>query len=330
MKWSWSVLLALSLAGCDGCDSPAAPVPGTSAAPKIVHASASPPPRKSAGAPPGSASATKKAWVPARELTWSYDDTPAGGLDVVIYVPPHEQDSKLPVLFAFHGRGEALKGPKRGARGWVEDYWLPQADVRLRTGKVSVGDLLVSDDAHAEKLNAALAAHPYRGVIVVCPYTPDIMVKPRSLDAASDYGRWLVKTLLPRVDKELPTIGGRLSTGIDGVSLGGRLSVLVGFERPEAFGVVGGIQPAFDSAEAGEVARRAKAAREKHTQTVRLLTSEGDFFLNPTRQLSSALKEVDVPNQLDVVPGPHDYDFNRGPGAHELLLFYDGALRPHP
>jgi hypothetical protein len=28
-----------------------------------------------------------------------------------------------------------------------------------------------------------------------------------------------------------------------------------------------------------------------------------------------------------VVPGPHDYPFNRGPGAIEMLLWHDRVLR---
>jgi hypothetical protein len=30
------------------------------------------------------------------------------------------------------------------------------------------------------------------------------------------------------------------------------------------------------------------------------------------------------------VPGPHDYEFNRGPGAYEMLMFHDRVLRGQP
>jgi iron(III)-salmochelin esterase len=118
------------------------------------------------------------------------------------------------------------------------------------------------------------------------------------------------------------------ATGIDGVSLGGRAALLIALERPEAFGVVGGLQAAFDSADAPELARRGRAARERNPSLIfRLLTSEGDFYLGPNRAIARAFRTAGVPVALAVVPGPHDYDFNRGPGAYEMLFFHDRALR---
>jgi hypothetical protein len=94
---------------------------------------------------------------------------------------------------------------------------------------------------------------------------------------------------------------------------------------------VAGFQAAFDRADAPELARRAKAAREKNPALrFRFLTSEEDFFLGANRAIASAFSEVGVDNQLLVIPGPHDYPFNRGPGAYEMLLFHDRALRGEP
>ncbi len=323
-RLSWVLLGASLLLGCDACgshqttDSAAAstptPIPAASAA---TGATASASPTKLRGK-----------LQPAKELTFKYDDTPAGGLDVVVRIPPRVKGDRFPVLFAFHGRGEAFKGPRRGARGWIDDYWLPKAEARLFAPPLTSKDLLgLSDAAQLEGMNASLASQPYRGVIVVCPYTPDILRGPRNLDAARGFGGWLVKELLPRVHRETPSLKGRDSTGIDGVSLGGRLSVLVGFDQPKTFGVVAGVQAAFDAEEVARVVARAKRAREQAQQTVRLLTSDGDFFLNANKVLSTQLKAAGVANRLDVVPGPHDYKFNRGPGVYEMLLFHDRALR---
>ncbi len=49
----------------------------------------------------------------------------------VVVLPERRADERFPVLVTMHGRGEALKGPDRGARGWVDDYALRRAIDRL-------------------------------------------------------------------------------------------------------------------------------------------------------------------------------------------------------
>ena len=250
---------------------------------------------------------------------------------VVVVVPAHASEShRLPVVIAMHGQGEALKGPDKGARGWVDDYWLPRALRRIHEPPLTRGDLRGrADDARLAMLNDSLDKQPYRGVIVVCPYTPFTIFKgKRAFRDAHLLADFFVNTLIPRVVRETPAIGTPATTGIDGVSLGGRASVLVGLERPEAFGVLGALQPAFDVEDAPELARRAKVAQSRNPQLrIRLLTSDGDFYLASTKAISKAMTEAEVPNTLTVVPGDHSYDFNRGPGVFELLLLHDRALR---
>jgi enterochelin esterase-like enzyme len=330
------LLAAVGLIGCEACSAKTSTGDTDAAVAVSVRprTSATAAARASANAPAPKTTAPKTAaarTLQAKELTLQFEDTPAGALDVVVHIPPRAPGAKLPVLYAFHGRGEALKGPRKGPRGWIDDYWLPKAEARLFAPPLTSQDLIgVSDDAHVEALNARLTRHPYEGVIVVCPFTPDIMHGTRSLDAARDFGKWLVDVLVPRIHHDTPSLVGRAATGIDGVSLGGRLSILVGFEHPRVFGAVGGIQAAFDSAEAARVATRAERAQEIEKQNVRLLTSEGDFYLRATRELAVELKARGVAHRLDVVPGPHAYAFNRGPGVYEMLTFHDRALRPVP
>ena len=79
----------------------------------------------------------------ATELTWVYPESPVGLMHVVVVIPERRAaEQRLPVLIAMHGRGEALKGPARGARGWVDDYWLPRAKERLRHPPLRSADLL--------------------------------------------------------------------------------------------------------------------------------------------------------------------------------------------
>ena len=116
------------------------------------------------------------ATLPAQELTWTYDSTPIGKMNVVVLLPVRRADQKLPVLLTMHGRGEAMKGPERGARGWVDDYELSHVIQRLAKPPLTRDDFksFVKGERLA-RLNAALLEHPYRGMVIVCPYTPDML-----------------------------------------------------------------------------------------------------------------------------------------------------------
>ncbi len=327
-------LLALG-AGC-GRPEPKAharAAPSARALTPPASAAAAPPPRP-LGAPSSAAlpSASPRPEQPGAELTWIYPHTSYGLLHVVVTVPAHHVGERLPVLVAFHGKGEALKGPARGARGWVEDYALPRALQRLAAPPLTDADLEhLSTPARLAQLNAALAARPFGGVIVVTPYTPNILAGSRSLEAAAPMARWLVDELLPRVVRETPALAEPSATGVDGVSLGGRMALLVGLAAPERFGTVGVLQPAFDSFDASELARRAARAVARNPRLeFRLLTTHDDYFLVATRSIARAFESAQVPVDLVVLPGPHDYAFNRGPGVYEMLLLHDRSLRGWP
>ena len=171
--------------------------------------------------------------------------------------------------------------------------------------------------------------------MVVTPWVPDVLTERdrANLDAAAPLGRFLVDQLLPRVLAETPALSGRSATGIDGVSLGGRVALVVGFEHADQFGAVGSLQAAIQEGEAAPLASRARRAREASKgppQRVRLVTSDRDYFRNAIGQLHLALKSEGVMHEHLVIPGPHDYPFNRGPGGVEMLLWHDRVLRGEP
>jgi enterochelin esterase-like enzyme len=124
----------------------------------------------------------------------------------------------------------------------------------------------------------------------------------------------------------------RAATGIDGVSLGGRVALLAGFRRPDVFGAIGTLQAAVRSGEVGEFAERAKRAADqvKGGFALRLLTSDRDPFLPTLKTLSEVLGRLSIPAQFEVIPGPHDYDFNRGPGGYQMLMWHERVLRGEP
>jgi len=263
------------------------------------------------------------------ELTWTFEGTAFGRIDVVVVLPDRLANQRFPVLIALHGRGEALKGPMRGARGWVDDYALGRAIRRLSLPPLEPRDFEgLTDRKRLDRVNAELRSNPYQGLVVLCPYTPDVLAGERPFDRAVPYARFLVDTLLPRARRELPVIDSAEATGIDGVSLGGRLAILSGLYQPTEFGAVAALQAAFDSSDAPKLASLAgEAHRSNPGLKFRLLTSDEDYFFNANRAISAAFRQARVPHEFLVVPGPHDYVFNRGPGAIEMLLFHDRALR---
>jgi enterochelin esterase-like enzyme len=331
------LLVALGSVACRERTPDPSPPPAANIAPPSVEGQGAdiiPPSLEGQGAAEGHGAASgRSAPEPVSgitESTWHYDRGPFGPTDVVVLLPSNRApQERFPVLVAFHGRGESLKGPSRGARGWVDDYELGTTIMRLRQPPLVASDLVgfVTDD-HLAVMNRELRGHPYRGLIVVCPYLPDILKGSSAFGEGKRLAAFVVDELLPRAYRELPALGTPASTGVDGVSLGGRASLLVGLDRPEAFGAVGALQPALDDEEAERFAELAKSARQKNPgQRLRLLTSNGDYFLESVQELHRALDSRGVAHQLDVVVGPHSYDFNRGPGGFEMLLFHDAALR---
>jgi enterochelin esterase-like enzyme len=263
------------------------------------------------------------------EFTWTFQDESFGRLDVVVVLPDRLPEQRFPVLIALHGRGEAMKGPERGARGWVDDYSLLRAAKRLADPPLVERDFegFVTEE-RLKTLNSALARQPYEGLIVLCPYTPDVLAGERPFERVKPFARFLTDVLLPRVKKELPVIGTVASTGLDGVSLGGRVAILSGLYAPEQVQVIGGLQAAFDSKDAPRLgALGDEALRRNPKLRFRFLTSDRDYFLDANQALALEFQVRKIPSRLRVVPGPHDYAFNRGPGAIEMLFFHDRALR---
>ena len=281
---------------------------------------------------PARGTPTPDARSPAGELTWSFESTAVGPMSVVVSVPAHAAKQKFPVLIALHGRGEAFKGPARGARGWVDDYGLPRALERLAHPPLAAEDYAGEvDAARLTSVNQHLSRAPYAGLIVVCPYTPDILAGRRAFSAAEPLATFIVDQLLPRVFRETPALTDAAHVGIDGVSLGGRAALLVGFERPKSFGVVGSLQAAIDASEIPPLVALARRARDVNPNlNLRLLTSDEDYFVREIQALSAAFSQAAIVHSFAKVRGDHSYEFNRGPGVFEMLTFHNWALRGQP
>jgi hypothetical protein len=261
-----------------------------------------------------------------RILEWDLGTRSWGQARAVVIVPTWGGDALFPVLVALHGRGEAMKAPAEGAMGWPRDYAMVRAIERLRAPPLRNADYEgLADPARLAETNAALAARRFGGLVVVCPWLPDL--RPASTGDIATCARYIVGALLPRVQRETPALRAPESTGIDGVSLGGVIALRIGLTFPDTFGAVGGIQPALSEGQNAEWTALAEAARAaRPAMRLRLLTSHDDYFREPVTSLSQAWQAAGVAHDFADVPGPHDYVFNRGPGSMELLLWHDRAL----
>jgi dienelactone hydrolase len=248
---------------------------------------------------------------------------------IAVWSPPRDSEQKLPIVIAFHGKGESTLGPKRGYAAWLERYGIDAAYAALLGGVLepaSFGGLV--REAELAFKNRALAQRPFAGVLAIGLYTPDLLrAQPAELER---YARWVAEQVVPEVRRSFPFASSvPRQVGVDGVSLGGMVALEVGLRFPEVFGAVGTMQPAIRGREV-LLAKLADEARAREPQQLRLLSSDRDPLLPVTQALSRELRSRHIGHQLAVQPGGHDYAFNRGPAAIELLLFHDRALRDLP
>lgn len=275
-------------------------------------------------APPAPTPSVAAAPPIVRVLEWTMDPWPGGPAKAKIVVPGWAKPGdRFPLVIALHGRGEALKGPERGASGWPDDYGMVRAFERMRHPPITASDLEdMVDQARLGAMNAQLSNPGFRGLVVACPYVPDLDLSTTA--DISEYARAITGVLIPRVREQAPVTQ---VTGIDGVSLGGVTALRVGLGNPELFDAVGAIQPAIGEWQAAELTEIARAARAKNPKmALRLITSERDGFRRATEALSRAWSAAGIAHEMAVLPGPHDYPFNRGPGVYELLAWHDRVL----
>lgn len=257
-------------------------------------------------------------------LDWTFPAEMGGEKRAVILVPrPIPPGTRLPVLVALHGLGETTD-PVTGANGWPKAYDLEHTMLRLYSPPLDPDAFqgLVTSERLTE-INDDLAARPFGGVIVACPYLPKEIGAGVPIEL---YAKWLGERLLPRVREELPAEASARATGIDGVSLGGWAALRIGMVRPDLFGVVGALQPAILDAGMVEWAA-ALIAQKLGKRPLRIVTSTEDLYRWPLSTLDQKLTQKGVPHEFAITPGPHDYPWNKGPGGIEMMLWHDRRLR---
>jgi predicted esterase len=247
-----------------------------------------------------------------------------------LFVPNHlARDERVPLLVLLHGLGETSDS-STGVYAWVERYGLGTAYARLRrppvTRSTRAADLF--PDARFAEINAALAAQPFRGMAVACPFTPNVARLPNPEAALDAYAAWVCDVVVPRARKEAPVFPDAAHTALDGVSLGGYVGIEVFLRRPEVFAAWGGVQSGFGVGRVPAYADKLAAVLGKAARTsIHLETSEADPFREANTALAAALGRKGVPNDFVVLPGMHDQVFLREAGTIEMLLWHDRRLR---
>jgi predicted esterase len=263
-----------------------------------------------------------------RVIEWTFPPQFGQERRAIALVPtPLDEDARLPLLVAMHGWGETTDA-SIGARGWPESYELVAQMLRLDgeprapLTREDFGGLV--RPARLESINQALSRRPYRGIVVVCPYVPRDLA---GWMTHAQYGQWLAEALVPRARRELPIAIDAASTGIDGVSFGGREALHIGALRGDVFGAVGALQPWIDTT-AEALALAEEIAKSIAHRPLRLVTSTEDLYRDTVTTLHVALTKLGVAHEFEMTEGPHDYPWNRGPGAIEMLTWHDRVLRP--
>ncbi len=231
---------------------------------------------------------------------------------------------KYPLVIAFGGAGECIRSPRDGALAWLYYYKTDEAIRALANNRVTPDNFrgLVTP-LHLNNFNRKLKNRPYGGIILACPSSP--LLSPMVGLEYPEYEEYIMDELIPALKKRYRVADGRV--GVDGVSMGGARSMYYGFKYPEVFSSIGSIQGAF-----GLYFDIYRHFIERHSETlkkrsIQLVTSDHDPMAPSVEKMHQLLVEHSIRHLYLKLAGPHGYIFNQGPGALELLVFHDHALR---
>ena len=253
----------------------------------------------------------------------------AFGRRFTLCIPKHlAPGERVPLLVLLHGLGETYD-PRAGVHAWIDRYGLATSYARLRRPPIARTSKRADlTDARRAEIDASLAARPFGGLVVACPFTPNLPKMAAPGAAIDAYARWVVEVVVPRARAEAPVLPGARHTGIDGCSLGGFGGLEVFLRRPEAFGAWGGVPSAFGEHRAASLADRIdRALAAVGPRPLHVETSTGDPFHDANVRLAADLERRGVARELRVAPGPHDQPWLREVGTIELLLWHDRSLR---
>ncbi len=249
-------------------------------------------------------------------------DATEGGRRFTLLTPRFQNpDSPLPLVVFLHGLGETTN-EKLGAYAWIEKYGLGSAWQRLKRAPIERTSKRGEwTEPRLAEVNAELAARPFRGFAMACPFMPN----PKGPADLDEYARWIERSLLPRCRKEALVFGDAARTYLCGVSLGGYVSLEMLVRLPHVFGAWAGLQTSIGTWAAAGYAE--KVARSPGKPML-ALTSTLDHWRTSSEALVAALDAKKIACTLRVIPGPHDQPWLREAGTIEALHWLDRLWDP--
>ena len=262
---------------------------------------------------------------PAEYLTIPSQKHPQGVVAVSLPLDYENHTTrKYPLVIAFGGAGECARSPRDGALAWLYYYKTDEAIRALANNRLTPDDFRrLITPPHLNDFNRRLKDRPYRGIILACPSSP--LLSPQVGLEYPEYEEYIMDELIPALKSRYRVADDRV--GIDGVSMGGARAMYYGFKYPEVFSSIGSVQGAF-----GPYFDVYRHFVERHSETlkkrsIQLVTSDHDPMAPSVERMHQLLVGNSIPHLYLKLTGPHDYIFNQGPGALELLVFHDHALR---
>jgi pimeloyl-ACP methyl ester carboxylesterase len=286
---------------------------------------------------PGTFSSKAAVHVPAdlKLLDWKFPGSKPWENRAVILVPSQlSPKERVPVLVMMHGFKEATINAEAGAYAWLNKYDVGKSYARLRHAPVA--STQARHDLTAQRaleLNRILKSKPFKKMVLVCPYTPNVWFYHDHSKALDIYADFLDKTLFPRIAKEIPQADIRPAhVGIDGCSFGGYVAIETFLRIPQRFGVLGLVQGALSQGSMGvrkltDYADAVQKARKNHhLKRVHILTSNHDKYLKISKEFEQALIQRKVPADFLESRGNHDSTFLKDVGGLEMLLWHHANL----
>ena len=233
---------------------------------------------------------------------------------VVVTPDNYSKDTALPVVYLLHGYSDSYSS------GWI------------KKGK---GFETLADE---------------RRMIIVCP---DGGVSSWYFDSPVDescrYETYIVRELVPWIDKNYRTISSPKGRGITGLSMGGHGALYLAFRNQDVFGAAGSMSGGVDIRPFPNnwslIERLGTYAQhpenwEKNTviNMLHLLTpgslaliidcGSGDFFYKVNRQLHEKLSDRNIPHDFISRPGAHDWNYWKNAVKYQLLFMSEFFNKP--
>ena len=275
-------------------------------------------------------------------VSFSFAFTPAAEQDVVVKITV---DSKL--------MGREMPANVYGPLGFYQEYAPPMATVYLLHG------LGGSYNDWIKKGGAARLAKKYK-VLVVMPEGENGWYVDSHDDAKAKYESYIIKELMPKIQKDFNSSPARESNVIAGLSMGGHGALKFGLKYSDKFIVAGSFSGALKAPEwdkstvpgwpllgnsimaaYGEKGSQTRSANDiykfvnnmddnarKSLPFIYLDCGTEDLLVTQNRDFAELLRKKRIPHEYRQLPGKHDWDYWKKQLMSFGMMMEERIVRP--